>query len=60
MIPLPQFVRRFLRPLLAAAALAACLVLCVLVQRFEWLDPYLQLVLVYLGIMGRQDGIPLP
>ncbi len=38
------------RALITAAALAGGFVLCVLVQRFEWLDPYLQLVLVYLGI----------
>jgi branched-chain amino acid transport system permease protein len=42
--------RRLSRPLLTAAALAAGFVLCVFVQRFEWIDPYLQLVLIYLGI----------
>jgi branched-chain amino acid transport system permease protein len=38
------------RMLLTGGLLAAGLVLCILVERFEWLDPYLQLVLVYLGI----------
>jgi branched-chain amino acid transport system permease protein len=39
-----------LRAFVTIAALLGGFVLCVLIERFEWLDPYLQLVLVYLGI----------
>ena len=50
MIATPHPLRRFLRPLLLATVLLGGFVLCVLIERFEWIDPYLQLVLIYLGI----------
>lgn len=39
-----------LRVFVTGAALLAGLAACVLTERFEWLDAYVQLVLVYLGI----------